>query len=295
MFIANNTIITTENGNILANSDYEKIFTVNGFISPEKILTNQKTTFIKTELFPSIAIGDNTEILSGRLTSVNEKLFIQNNFYNRQNIKEGDFFFVPKITYNVDETFSRTILWLYAKYLVSGYYCLEKQTNKPTIIINLARFSKKEAVKLKKYNNVTYDLNKKIIVIQNEEIIEDFTQYKQSLNLKVYGCDENLANFFLHSMMIECDNKIVCKNKSLAYDIFMYAYSKCNKIYKITETKENEKKQFIISLADTNEYMIVQKQLYVRITKILDGKETRGISIKNTENSLFCIGFLIIK
>lgn len=295
MFISSNTIITTENGNVLADSSYEKTFTVNGFILPEKIIENKKCSFIKTELFPTLSIGDDTEILSGRLESTNNKLFIKNNFYTRQLLKEGDFLFVPKITYNVESSFNRTTLWLYAKYIVSGYYCLEKQTNKPTIIIKLNRFSKKEAVKLKKYENVTYDLNNKMIVIQNEEIIKDFTENKYSLNLKVYGCDENLAKFFLHSMLIENNNKIICKYKTLAYDIFMYAYSKCNSIYKITEYKNEDKKEFCISEANNDEYFIVQKQLYVKITKILEGRELRGISIKNTENNMFCIGFLIIK
>lgn len=295
MFISSNTIITTENGNVLADSNYEKTFTVNGFISPEKIVENKKTSFIKTELFPTLSIGDNTEILSGRLESANNKLFIKNNFYTRQSLKEGDFLFVPKITYNVESLFNRTTLWLYAKYITSGYYCLEKQTNKPTIIIKLNRFSKKEAVKLKKYENITYDLNNKMIVIQNEEIIKEFTINKQSLNLKVYGCDENLAKFFLHAMLIENNNKIICKYKTLAYDIFMYAYSKCNVIYKITEYKNDNKKEFCISEANNDEFLIVQKQLYVKITKILEGKELRGISIKNPENNLFCIGFLIIK
>ena len=43
------------------------------------------------------------------------------------------------------------------------------------------------------------------------------------------------------------------------------------------------------------EYLMLKNQLYVRITKIIDGKTVKGINIKNQENKMFCITFFIMK
>lgn len=296
MFISNNTILTTENGTVLADTIFDKMYSVNGFVDINKQVDTQPTTFIKTELFPTITIGLNTELLIGKIEAKNKKLFIKNNFYNTDKIKEGDYIFIPKLNYKVSESLSRTLIWLYAKYLVSGYYCLEKQTNKPTIIINLKRFSKKEAYKLKSLNNVSYDLNNKIIVIQNEEIIEEFGRQKKNLNWKLYSCEEGLCNFFIHSINVETDGKMTFKHKTMAYDMFMFLYSKCNLIYKISETKDdNDKKHFILNKANDNEFLLAQNQLYTKITKITHGKNVKGIVIDNAQNDMFCITFSIMK
>ena len=295
LFIPNNTVITTERGSLLAENDFNKFFTINGFEYAPKKESNAKSLFVKSELFPTIGIGEDTNILVGRLESSNDRIYIKNNFYSEKELKEGDYLYIPKINYDMTESFNRTMLWLYAKYIVGGYYCLEKQTNIPTIIINLNRFSKKEAVKLKKYDNVFYDLEKKMIIIQNEEIIQEFKDYKSTLNLKVYGVNENLSNFFIHSMLIENSGEIVCRYKSMAYDIFMFAYSKCNEVYKITELKRKTKKIYSIKKANNDEYIKIKDQLYSRITKILEGREVKGISVENDEKNIFCISFLIMK
>lgn len=296
MFISNNTILTTENGTVLADTNFEQMYSVNGFIDISKNVETQPTTFIKSELFPSISIGADTEILTGRIESQNKKLFIKNNFYNTSTIKEGDYIFIPKLNYKVSDTLSRTMVWLYAKYLVSGYYCLEKQTNKPTIIIKLKRFSKKEAYKLKSLDGVSYDLNNKVIVIQNENIIEELGIQKKNLNWKMYSCEDSLCKFFVHSINIETDGKMTFKYKTMAYDMFMFLYSKCNSIYKISETKdEDNKKYFILNKANNDEFLLAQNQLYTRITKITQGKNVKGISINNNEKNMFCIAFSIIK
>lgn len=295
MFLSNNTIITTEKGTVLANTEFNKLFSLNGFKEIEKESKNQTSIFIKTSLFPTTTIGGETEILAGRLESAEKTIFLRNSFYDKDSLKEGDYFYIPKINYKIKDSLNRTIVWLYAKYLASGYYCLEKQTNKPTIIINLKRFSKKEASRLKRYSDISYDLNKKIIIIQNEYIIEELGISKKSINYKLYGCEPGLCEFFLHSMLIELNNKLMFQYKTLAYDIFMFAYSKCGKIYKISENKSENNKNYILSLAETTSYMIFKNELYVKVDKILEGKNVKGIDIKNPEKNVFCITFLIIR
>ena len=66
-------------------------------------------------------------------------------------------------------SFNRTLIWLYAKYLASGYFCTEAQTNEPMIIIKPKRFSKKESVKLKAIDGISFNLDKKIIFIKNKK------------------------------------------------------------------------------------------------------------------------------
>ena len=66
MFIASNTIITTENGNVLASSNYDKTFTINGFISPEKELTSKgATVYLTRETDKDLSLTKNNRKRSG--------------------------------------------------------------------------------------------------------------------------------------------------------------------------------------------------------------------------------------
>lgn len=294
MFISNNTVIVTENGTRLANSDFEKIYSIDGFSDITKNNENQESIFIKTELFPTITSGNDSRILAGRLMSTNNNLFIKNDFYKASEIREGDYIFISPINYETDSSFNRTLIWLYAKYLVSGYYCTETQTNEPMIIIKPKRFSTKESLKLRSIDGVSYNLDKNIIIIKNKNIIKDFGTKKTNLAWKIYGCSSNLIQFFFHTIEIEYKN-VQFESKTLAFDMFMIAYIKLNKILKITEVNSEKTKLFILNEANKEEYLLVNETLYARVTKILKGKKVKGISIENPENKPFCTTFLLMK
>lgn len=294
MFISNNTVIVTENGTKLASSDFSKIYSIDGFSDITKNNENQESIFIKTELFPTITSGNDSKILAGRLMSTNNNLFIKNDFYKAADIREGDYIFISPINYETDISFNRTLVWLYAKYLVSGYYCTESQTNEPMIIIKPKRFSKKESLKLRNIEGVSYNLDKNIIVIKNKNIIKDFGTKKTNLSWKIYGCSPNLIQFFLHTIEIEHKN-IQFESKTIVFDIFMISYIKLNKVLKITEVNSDKGKVFILNDANPEEYLLVNDTLYARVTKILKGKKVKGISIENPENKPFCTTFLLMK
>lgn len=294
MFVSNNTIVTTEQGLLLADSEFEKIYSFDGFQDVNKESCVKPSVFIKTEIFPTLTIAGDSKLLLGKIYSNGEKIFISNEFKGMNEIQESNYLVVPKIRYKVSDTMNRTMVWLYAKYLVGGYYCLEKQTNKPTIIIKLNKFSKKEATKLHKYDGVTYDLSSKMIFIQNENIISELGESKKNLNPKLYGLNVSMVNYFIHSMLIETDSKLEFQYKTMAYDVFMFAYSMGDKLFKIEEQKNN-KKIFILIPIEKTDYLSIKDSLYVRINKVLKGKDVKGFNIENPDNKAFISGFFVIK
>ena len=81
MFVANNTIVSTENGLQLAESIFDEIYSLNSFIKISKNETKKDSIFIKTELFPSFSIGKDTSILTGRLLQRDNQVLINNDFF----------------------------------------------------------------------------------------------------------------------------------------------------------------------------------------------------------------------
>ena len=293
MFVANNTIVSTENGLQLAESIFDEIYSLNSFIKISKNETKKDSIFIKTELFPSFSIGKDTSILTGRLLQRDNQVVINNDFCNASNIREGNYLYIPKISYDCKNSFNRTLIWLYAKYLASGYFCTEAQTNEPTIIIKPKRFSKKESVKLKAIDGISFNLDKKIIFIKNKKIIEEFNKNKDNLSWNIYGSKNNLIEYFLYTLKVE--GQISVEKKTLAYDIFMLFYSRLNKIFKIVEVKENTNKSFLLMEANESEYFFANDKLYTRVVKVLDGKIIKGIEIENIEKNILYASFFLLK
>lgn len=296
MFIANNTVCMTENGIVLANTDFNKMYIMNNFIDINKTPDTQPASFVKSNLFPTLTVGRDTKVLSGRIERQNNKLSLKTKYIPASSLQNGDYIYIPKMHYDIGCDFTKTMAWLYAKYIVSGYYCLEQQTNIPTIIINPKRFSKKEAAKLKMYPKVSYDLKNKCIFIQNEQIIKQLGTVKKRLNLKLYGLNDNIVKYFIHSILIESPNEdLKFQYKTMAYDVFCFLHSRGNIIYKISEVKVNGKKIYHLSAASENDYILLNDHLYAKINKVIEGKSIKGVNIENQEDCVFYISLAILK
>ena len=188
---------------------------------------------------------------------------------------------------------------LYGKYISSGYH--KKNSEIQQIIIPVQRISQKEENQLLKLDSVftiksTLQPYKKLIIINNENIINMFSNFTKSKSLKQFIIDSpaNIFNTFLHSIMIECDEykRIQIENIGLAHEIFIHAYSKNNKILKITEErtgskkkKSKNKKKYYISFADKDDYDIIAGNLYTKVIQNRIGRNTIGIDIN--KNNIF--------
>lgn len=298
MFVSNNTMVITEEGSLNAgNIKNDKIYTTDGYENFEIIQKHEKTNFIKTDLFPTITIGEQTELLIGRIYSKNNSAFIKNQFIQTKEIKTGDYIIVPKTRYKLNGSLNRTICWLYAKYIISGYYCTEKQTDKDMIVINVKKMSKKEALRLRRYADIKYDMEKMLIIIKNQDIIELFGKDKKHLIKELYNVEPHIIDYFLHTMKIENETEFIAiDNKTLAYDLFMFFYSTINKIMTITEQKdESKQKLFYLKESMPQDYILFNELLYVKINNILIGKEVSGIEINNIKNKRIHGVFVLIK
>ena len=295
MFLPNNFMIMTDKGSLnVGNISNNKIYTTDGFEDFNMSKKHEKTYFLKTDLFPTIAIGKNTELLTGKIYVKNDTVFIKNQFFKINEIRAGDYLVVPKTYYQSPNKINRTLCWLYAKYITSGYYCTERQTDRDMIVINLNKMSKKEALRLRRYSEVMYDLKKMQIIIKNKDIIDLFGKDKKHLIRELYNSEPHIIKYFLHTMQIE-NEFIKIEHKSIAYDLFIFLYSKLNKIMSITEEKTNRQKVFYLKDANPNDYILFKDLLYVKINNILEGKEASGLNISNPNDKKIHGVLMLIK
>ena len=134
----------------------------------------------------------------------------------------------------------------------------------------------------------------KQIIIDNEEIKLLFKQdnnSKKNLNNFIINSDKHIFNYFLRSLLEEKDkdNFIKIDNLSLAHEIFLHSYSKCDKILKIIFLKKQNtyNKEYYITLADKDEYVLIGENLYNIVIQKRKNNNSLGFSLEDMDN-VYC-------
>lgn len=297
MFLPNNSLlVTTEGIKSVQNLNNEKIFTFSDNLTElNKKESKEKITYIDSAIFPTFAIGNDLHLLIGKIYKNQEILNMKNNYFLLKDVKKGDYLIVPKLNYQTSRTITKTECWLYAKFLTSGIFSKDKD-GIDIIIIKPKKFSKSEALSLNNIEDLTYNLNKKIIYIKNKNIVERFKTNKKTLDKSLYNAPNNFCKYFMHSLLIENnEQQIEIQNKALTFELFTFFYSKLNIVFKVIEIKHDNSnaKTYILKKANNKEFLILNNHLYVEIKLIYDGKTVPGINFNNKKNHKIHGGFCL--
>lgn len=250
---------------------------------------------LKTTLLPTIKIPYSCMVKYPMVYEKDGKYYLRNCFIDVKKISESNYLYIPKIK-NLEskEQVSKIIAWLYAKYIVSGYI-----KNSSQIIIPVKRMSSREEKQILNIPDTLTTKRKdgsKVIITENAEIVKLFSNFTRQKSIKnfIIKASQSIYSTFLRSLLVECDEykRVELESPTLAYQIFMLAYSKTDKILKILEErtgskkkKSKAKKKFYITYADEDDYDIIGKHLYTKVLQNRTGRNTIGIDI--SKNRIF--------
>lgn len=283
-------IISKENVMLNSNLKYFKVGSI--------INKNEHSVFnvfsIKTSLFPTIKLSESFSTICPNIYNRDGKNFLKNEYKKISEIEDNEHILVPKLKYEKVIYINKEYAWLYGKFIANGYF--KKSKYGVQIIIPVKRISKEEEKKILKIEKIKVlnchsDNFYKQIIIDNEEIKLLFKQdnnSKKNLNNFIINSDKHIYNYFLRSLLEEKDkdNFIKIDSLSLAHEIFIHSYSKCNKVLKIIFLKKqnNYNKEYYITLADKDEYVLIGENLYNIVIQKRKNNNSLGFSLEDMDD-----------
>lgn len=252
---------------------------------------------LKTALLPTIKLSQGASVLTPCIYEKGGKHFLKNDFKPVMSLQEGDFIYIPKLEILENHNVPRNIAWLYGKYIASGY--IKSSGKFEQIIIPIKTMSSREEAMIMGLDSTVAVKSKegKIIVCSNMKIIEMFKNFTRAKSLKPFILESSpsIYKLFLRSLLLEKDEagRVKIENIVLAHELFLYTYSKLNKILRIMEEhlgskrkrKSSTKKSYYMYIAKEDEYKIIGNNLYIKIIQNRYGRNTLGIDI--SQNRLY--------
>lgn len=283
MVISKDNIIITNFGACKAING-KNILTDEDIIPFYKTECEISTKIIKTKLFPSFSIGFENNIFIGKLSKTNNKIVMTNMLKKTEKIRRSDYIITPKIQLIGRGDINKITCFIYANFIKHGYFT----NNNKTAVIYLEKMPKEEINEIKAMSGIILNQKRQTIFIKNKNINHFLQKYMKNIPVFFYSLDERMLTYFYNNLNIK-ERPYITKYETLAFDLFMLSYLKLNRIYKIEEIKNNQKK-YKLSLASYNDYIISDKILYSEIENITIGKKMIGYEFDN-KNKRTHLGF----